>query len=99
MLSSCSGADEQDTGHAVKVIVNGSHEFKKALSQEPRMMSGSAAIPIIDLDAAGAAEHLLEAAATYGFLYVKHRNLFPSPGDVNRMFNIVCIPRLNIQDH
>lgn len=47
-------------------------------------------IPVIDLDGKYAATDLLAAAATYGFIYVKHNgNLAVTPKDVDGIFDTV----------
>jgi len=46
-------------------------------------------IPVVDINAENAVDTLLDAAKTYGFIFVKHENLDPSPSEVDSMFELV----------
>jgi len=50
----------------------------------------SQSIPIVNLSSPTAAEDLLNAAVTFGFIFVKHTDDMPlKPQDVNDMFSLV----------
>lgn len=46
-------------------------------------------IPIIDLDAANAATSLLEAATTYGFVYIKQESSGLDATELDETFRLV----------
>lgn len=51
-----------------------------------------ASIPTIDLKAANAATKLLDAAITWGFVFIKHNDISNvSPEDVAELFSLVFI--------
>ena len=54
-----------------------------------RSSDGSAAIPLIDLNAVDAASRLLQAATSFGFVYIRHHDLNFSTEDVASIFSIV----------
>lgn len=52
--------------------------------------AASQSIPIVDLSSPTAADDLLNAAVTFGFIFVKHNDDMPlKPQDVNDMFSLV----------
>jgi hypothetical protein len=52
----------------------------------------AANIPVIDLSAPSAAAEILEAASTYGFVYVKNNELGIPSQDIHNMFELVDEP-------
>jgi len=46
-------------------------------------------IPVIDLNSPTAPDELLDAAARYGFIFVKHENIGLEPSQVDSMFGLV----------
>ena len=53
-------------------------------------MSNKTTIPVVNLTSPDAAQKLLHAAVTYGFMYIEHNNaLAISPEEVNSLFNLV----------
>lgn len=70
--------------------------FTLVYMQKMGSPSRTAEIPVIDLNAPDAASALLGAAATFGFVFVKHRGLDIRPADVDSMFKLVG---LSIPEH
>ena len=52
--------------------------------------SGTGSLPVIDLSKAPqeAANEILEAASTHGFLFIRNNGVIPS-GDIDAMFKLV----------
>ena len=57
-------------------------------------MANHAAIPVIDLSSQNAASELLDAASTFGFVFVRHEGLNLAPEQVDRMFQLVRLSLL-----
>jgi len=50
----------------------------------------SQSIPVVDLSSPTAAKDLLDAAVTFGFIFVKHTDdMLLKPQDVNDVFSLV----------
>jgi hypothetical protein len=58
----------------------------------------SQSIPVVDLSSPTAAQGLLDAAVTFGFIFVKHTDDLPlKPRDVDDMFSLVReIPKTSV---
>lgn len=55
----------------------------------PERIDASAAIPVVDISSVDAATRLLQAATSFGFVYIQPHGLNFSPEDVASIFDIV----------
>lgn len=84
------------------LLLLSSHPSKYCLSQaQLTIMPGTieedkVEIPVIDLNSPNAPEELLDAAARYGFIFVKHDKVGLEPAQVDSMFQLVLESRFRL---